>query len=591
MLVGAFQVQVGRLAEAARQQHALVGDARVEPDIEDVGDLFVLRGLVAEQLGRVQRIPHVDAAFLHAIGHLLHQFDGARVRQSGFAVGEQRDRHAPGALAADAPVRAAIDHAGDARLAPGREPADVVDGGHRIGAQPGLVHRDEPLRGGAEHHRRLVTPAVRVAVLDLGERQQRAIAAQHVDDQRLRLPQVHAGQRHVAGRRRGRQVDAAAVDRVDLAGGVRIHHPVLLADREILLAVAGRGMHRAGAVGVGHVLAVEQRDVAVGVERVRQQLVLQRCAFGMAVHDHPGHAIAGQRPLGQRRGQDQPARPAVTGRAFDQRVLDVRAQRHRQRGRQGPRGGGPDRHRHFHAGRQLDPEAGRQCPGIACGVGHVDRRRGLVLVFDLGLGQRRAAVEAPVHRLGAAHQVPVGDDLGQRADLVGLEVEAQRLVRVVPVADHAQALEIGALQVDLLLGVLAALLAELLGIELGTDLAPLLLDRDLDRQAVAVPARHVGRVVAVQVARLDDDVLEDLVDRMAQVDLAVGVRRAVVQHEQRPPLGVLAKLRVDALLFPARQDARLALGQVAAHREFRCRQVEGSFVVLGHGYLPLRGCY
>jgi len=196
-----------------------------------------------------------------------------------------------------------------------------------------------------------------------------------------------------------------------------------------------------------------------------------------------------------------------------------------------------------------------------------------------------------VHRLGAAQQVAVGDDLGQRTDLVGLEIEAQRLVRVVPVADHAQALEVGALQVDLLLGVLAALLPELFGVELGADLAPLLLHRDLDRQAMAVPARHVGRVEAVQVARLDDDVLEDLVDRVAEVDLAVGVRRAVVQHEQRAALGVFAKLRVDALLFPTRQDARFALGQVAAHREFGCRQVEGGFVVLGHGYLPLRGCY
>jgi hypothetical protein len=33
--------------------------------------------------------------------------------------------------------------------------------------------------------------------------------------------------------------------------------------------------------------------------------------------------------------------------------------------------------------------------------------------------------------------------------------------------------------------------------------------------------------------RLDDDVLEDLVDRVADVDLAVGVGRAVVQHEAR----------------------------------------------------------
>jgi hypothetical protein len=50
----------------------------------------------------------------------------------------------------------------------------------------------------------------------------------------------------------------------------------------------------------------------------------------------------------------------------------------------------------------------------------VDRRRFLVLVLDLGLGQRRAAVEAPVHRLQALEQVAGPVQVADRADLVGL---------------------------------------------------------------------------------------------------------------------------------------------------------------------------
>src|SRR3546814_19119004 len=92
-------------------------------------------------------------------------------------------------------------------------------------------------------------------------------------------------------------------------------------------------------------------------------------------------------------------------------------------------------------------------------------------------------------------------------------------VRVFPVANHAQALEVLALDVDLRIGVLAALLPEFDRIELHPDLAVFFLDRDLDRQAVAVPARDVGRVEAGQVLRLDDDVLEDLVDRVAEVEI------------------------------------------------------------------------
>src|SRR5690606_23084344 len=171
---------------------------------------------------------------------------------------------------------------------------------------------------------------------------------------------------------------------------------------------------------------------------------------------------------------------------------------------------------------------------------------------------------------------------GQGADLVGLEAEVQALVRVVPVADHAQALEVLALDLDLRLRVFAALLPELGRVQLDADLAVLLLDRDLDRQAVAVPARAVRRVEAGQVARLDDEVLEDLVDRVAEVDRAVGVWRAVVQHEQRAALGVRAQLLVEAFGFPAREDVGLAARQVATHGEVGGGQVEGSFVVLAH---------
>ncbi len=418
---------------------------------------------------------------------------------------------------------------------------------------------------------------------ELEGRQQRAVAAQGFDDHVVGLPDVQASQHDVAERRRGRQVHATTIDRVDLRGAVAVQQAVLLGDLVVLLAVAGCRMHGAGAVFGRNVVAQQQRDVALGIERMRQQQAFQRLAGHAAVHHRlAGHAIARERLADQRIGQHQPARLAVVGRAFDQRVLEIRADAHRQRRRQRPRGGGPDRHRDLDAFRQLHAEARGQRLRIARGIGHVHRRRFLVGVFDLRLGQRRAAVEAPVHRLHAAAQVAVVDDLRQRADLVGFEVEVQRLVRVVPIADHAQALEVAALQVDLLARVLAALLPEFDRVQLHADLAELLLDGDLDRQAVAIPARDVRCVEARQVLGLDDDVLEDLVDRMAQVDLAIGVRRAVMQHEGRAAGGMRAQLGVQALVLPARQDPRLALGQVAAHREFRRRQLEGGFVVLAH---------
>src|SRR3546814_19208028 len=103
-------------------------------------------------------------------------------------------------------------------------------------------------------------------------------------------------------------------------------------------------------------------------------------------------------------------------------------------------------------------------------------------------------------------------------------------LRVFPVANHAQALEVLALDVDLRAGVFAALLPVFDRIELHPDLAVLLLDRDLDRQAVAVPARDVGCVEAGQVLRLDEEVLEELVDLVADVVRSDPHRRPYVQH-------------------------------------------------------------
>jgi hypothetical protein len=60
--------------------------------------------------------------------------------------------------------------------------------------------------------------------------------------------------------------------------------------------------------------------------------------------------------------------------------------------------------------------------------------------------------------------------------------------------------------------------------------AVLLLDLPLDRQAVAVPARHVVAVVPAHLERAGDHVLQDLVERMADMDVAVGIGRAVMQH-------------------------------------------------------------
>ena len=208
--------------------------------------------------------------------------------------------------------------------------------------------------------------------------------------------------------------------------------------------------------------------------------------------------------------------------------------------------------------------------------GDVDGRVHAVRVFHFGLGQRRTTVKAPVHGLQAAEHVTLVQDASQRADLVGLVAVVHRHVRTIPLAQHTQALEVLALAVDLL---------ERVGAGLGLHfrhrqvLAVLLFDLDFDGHAVAVPARHVVRVIAGHVAALDDDVLQDLVDRVADVDVAVRIGRAVMQHEARPAAAGRTDRLVDVVFLPLRNPGGLALGEVAPHGEGGVGQVEGLFIV------------
>ncbi len=153
---------------------------------------------------------------------------------------------------------------------------------------------------------------------------------------------------------------------------------------------------------------------------------------------------------------------------------------------------------------------------------------------------------------------------------------------MIPVAQHPEALEVGPLSLQLAPGIVAAGLPERRSIQLVPDLALLLLHLQLDGQAVAVPAGHVGRIKPRQGATLDDDVLQDLVDRGAQMNRAVGVGRAVMQDEDGSARRGPANLAVDVVFLPGLEHLRLALGQIGPHGKRRPGQINGVLVV-GHG--------
>ena len=169
----------------------------------------------------------------------------------------------------------------------------------------------------------------------------------------------------------------------------------------------------------------------------------------------------------------------------------------------------------------------------------VDARRGLLVVLQLRLGERRAVRHAPVDRLELAEDVALVEQVGQDVEDPGLVPGVEGEVGLVPIAEHAQAAELLTLDVHPL---------HRLGMAEGPDLglahrgrlrAQLLDDLVLDGQAVTVPARHVGAVKPPHRQRADDEILEHLVHGRPHVDLAVGIGRSIMEHL---PRGTLARL-------------------------------------------------
>ena len=251
VLVGPFEVEVGRPAQVrVVAEDAPPTAAALEPDVEDVAllaEVAVEAGgavEVAEQLPRLIGKPGIAAAFGEALADRAHAL--RRQQRLAAVVVEHRDRQAPRALPADAPVGAVLQHRTQPLLAPLRVERDFIKRGERPLPQRQrfavdlvrLVERDEPLLGGAEDDRRFAAPVVRVAVRVIGFLEEHAEFVELLGDDVVGFPDGEAGQPVRDG-----GVEAAV--RLDGAVDVEADLP---AELVVLVAVAGCGVDEAGAV-------------------------------------------------------------------------------------------------------------------------------------------------------------------------------------------------------------------------------------------------------------------------------------------------------------------------------------------------------
>ena len=190
---------------------------------------------------------------------------------------------------------------------------------------------------------------------------------------------------------------------------------------------------------------------------------------------------------------------------------------------------------------------------------------------------------APVNGLAATIDLAVKVHLLEDLDVAGLEVGLEREIRMIPIGVDTQALEAVALNVHVLLGPLVAKTAKRRLIDFSHFLgAELLLDHVLDRLAMAVPTRNIRSIEAALSMAFDNEVLQDLVEGVANVDGAVGIRRTIMQNTRLAVLILLENLPIQVLLFPLGQTLGLPRREVSLHREIGLGKVHGAFIRVSH---------
>ncbi len=248
---------------------------------------------------------------------------------------------------------------------------------------------------------------MRILVLEPAARDERVGLHQRLDDGLVGIALLALVGEHALARKARRLarertigIDGEGDGGVDAARGELglIGHP----DLEVVAAMAGRGVHEAGAVLVRDVVAVEQGDVEVIAPPAQRMRAGQSDRIDVTCQLECVHLRRLHDGFGKLLGQNEPVTrlgPISFGRLrhLVQTVVDPVRKADRAVARKCPRRRGPDDNRRSFEHRRLCSHR----------LGH-DRKlhphhvAGGVVILDLGLGESRLFHHAPHHGLGAA---------------------------------------------------------------------------------------------------------------------------------------------------------------------------------------------
>ena len=273
----------------------------------------------------------------------------------------------------------------------------------------------------------------------------------------------------------------------------------------------------------------------------------------------------------------------LTIRNLHKGILKVRVQRNCQVARQGPGGGGPDYEVYVVSG--ADDRADLALIVLDSEL-HINGFALCVLVFNFSFSQSGLIMRAPVNRLQTLIDVALLCHFAKYFNLLCNKIVGQGQIRVFPVAYNAQTLELLSLGVDMLQCKFLTLITEILVADLMSIQAKCSNCLTLNRKAMGIPARNIRSLKASHILITDNEVLQNLVQRMTQMQIAVCIGRAVMQNEQRLALILLHQCIIDVVLFPFGQKFRLALRKTSAHRKISLRKIDCLIVILRHLTVP-----
>ncbi len=170
--------------------------------------------------------------------------------------------------------------------------------------------------------------------------------------------------------------------------------------------------------------------------------------------------------------------------------------------RQGPRRGRPDQHKDFAARqRRID-----QCRITGKRKLHIDRRAGVLVIFNFSFSQRGLVVYAPVDGAGAFVNEAAFDEAGKQPSRLGFVMVRHGDIGIFPLAQDAEPLKITRLSLQSVGRKFTTSATDAQRRHVRFLRAQLAFDVQLDRQSVTVIAGNVRRVITQHRPRFDDEV-------------------------------------------------------------------------------------